>query len=323
MKTALITGVTGQDGSYLVDLLLKKGYDVYGLIRRSASPNMWRISHTLEKITLLDGDMTDMGSLTLALSESKPDEIYNMAGQSFVPTSFRNKAYTMQVNAIGVANLLDAMKATCPHARLVQASSSEIFGKVTETPQREDTRPHPRSPYGISKLAGYWFVRNARDADKLFACNSICFNHESPRRGEEFVTRKVTLAAARISAGKQDKLMLGNLEARRDWGYAPEYVEAMWEMLQHDEPGDYVIATGVQHSIEDLCRVAFTAAGLDSWEDYVVTDKRYIRPSEVDLLCGDAEKARTILGWSSTTSFSKLISIMVEADMDRVDSGEL
>lgn len=320
-KAALITGVTGQDGSYIADMLLEKGYDVYGLVRRSANPNPWRIEHILNKITLLDGDMTDMGSLVMALKESNPSEVCHMAGQSFVPTSFKNKVMTFETNALGTAKLLEAIQIVVPDAKMVHASSSEIYGHVREVPQRETTPPYPRSPYGVSKLAAMWLTINAREASGTFACNSICFNHESERRGEQFVTRKVTMYAAALSNHKNlEPLHLGNLDAKRDWGYAPDFVRAMWLMLQQKEPDDFVISTGKQQSVRDLCRVAFEAAGIPDWESHVTVDDHCKRPSDVETLLGDSTKAKSKLGWEPTVTFEEMITRMVNADIDRLET---
>jgi GDPmannose 4,6-dehydratase len=338
MKRALVTGVTGQDGSYLAELLLGIGYEVFGLARRTATTNHWRIEHLFsnEHFHMIDGDMTDMGSLVLALQEAMPDEVYNMAGQSFVPTSFKNKAMTFQVNTIGVANLLDAIRAVCPDARMVQASTSEIYGAVLEMPQTEKTPPRPRSPYGISKLAAYWLVINKRESDGLHASNSICFNHESERRGIEFVTRKITRGVASISLGVQEKISLGNLDAQRDWGYAPEFVEAMWRMLQQDEPDDYVIATGYMHTVRDFCDATFAAVGIPiSWSGTGVDEKGtntdtgkvvvdvntlYFRPAEVATLVGDSYKAKHRLGWEAQVRMPELVKRMVAADLERLQT---
>lgn len=336
MKRALVTGVTGQDGSYIAEMLLEKGYKVFGLARRTATTNHWRIEHILgnKHFHMIDGDMTDMGSLMLALQEAMPDEVYNMAGQSFVPTSFTNKEMTFNVNTIGVANLLDAIRAVCPKARMVQASTSEIYGAVLEIPQTEKTPPRPRSPYGISKLAAYWLVINKRESDGLHASNSICFNHESERRGNEFVTRKITRGVASISLGLLDKISLGNLDSKRDWGYAPEYVEAMWRMLQQDESSDYVIATGQQHTVREFCDAAFAAVGIpiswsgtgidekgtntDTGKVVVDVDALYFRPAEVALLVGDASKAKDVLGWEAKVTLPELVKRMVAADVERL-----
>jgi len=323
MKSALITGITGMDGSHIADMLLEKGYTINGLARRTATPNNWRIAHIEDKINVIDGDMTDFGSLILALDEAQPDIIFNMAAQSFVPTSFKNKRMTMETNAIGVANLLDAIKKVCPNARMIQASTSEIFGKVLESPQTEKTPPYPRSPYGISKLAAFWLTVNAREADDLHCSNSICFNHEGPRRGKEFVTRKISLGVARIAAGEQDVLTLGNLDALRDWGYAPDYCRAMLMMLEQDKPDDYVVATGKMHSVGDFCSKAFAAVGMFDWEKYVKTDPLYYRPAEVQQLCGDASKARDMLHWEPEVSFEDLVTLMVREDVKRVESGNV
>jgi len=318
-KRALITGITGQDGSYLAELLLSKGYEVVGVIRRSSTDHYERIDHLMDKVTIADADLLDPSSLMMALEMSQADEVYNLAAQSFVPTSFRQPVLTAEFTAVSVARLLEAVRKVRPQARFYQASSSEMFGKVTETPQTEDTRFHPRSPYGVAKVYGHWITVNYREAYGLFATSGILFNHESPRRGLQFVTRKISHAVARIKHGLQDKLELGNLEARRDWGFAGDYVEAMWRMLQQEQPGDYVIATGRTHSVREFCEIAFGHVGLD-WRKHVVTDPRYLRPAEVDLLQGDAGKARRELGWSPKVDFPGLVKMMTDADMALVAS---
>lgn len=312
-KTALITGITGQDGSYLAELLLDKGYDVHGVVRRSSSSNTDRINHILPQLTIHSGDMSDAGALTRIISSVGPDEVYNLAAQSHVKVSFDNPEYTTDVTGTGTLRLLDAIIEVGLRPRFYQAASSEMFGKVAETPQRESTPFHPRSPYACAKVFAYWATVNYREAYGLHASNGILFNHESPRRGDTFVTRKITKAVARIKAGQQSKLSLGNLDARRDWGYAKEYVEAMWIMLQQDEPGDYVIATGQSHTVREFVDAAFSSVGLD-WHDYVEMDPNCFRPAEVDLLVGDASKANGKLGWEPKVRFSELVGIMVGAD---------
>jgi GDPmannose 4,6-dehydratase len=320
-KRALITGITGQDGSYLAELLLSKGYDVYGIIRRSSSFNTDRIDHIYQdphesrrRLHLIYGDLNDASSLNKILRDVEPHEIYNLGAQSHVRVSFDIPEYTAEVGGLGTLRLLEAIRDTGVETRFYQASSSELYGKVQETPQRETTPFYPRSPYGVAKLYAYWITVNYRESYGLYACNGILFNHESPRRGETFVTRKVTKAAASISLGLQDKLYLGNLDAKRDWGYAKDYVEAMWLMLQQAEPDDYVIATGETHAVRELLDEAFTHVGLD-WQRYVEIDPRYHRPAEVDLLVGDAAKARAKLGWEPKVKFKELVRLMVEADL--------
>ncbi len=314
-KKALITGITGQDGSYLAELLLSKNYEVTGLIRRHSSPNFWRIEHLLDKIELVSGDITDQVSVNNIIKRHHPNEVYNLAAQSFVETSFLQPNYTCQVDGIGTLNVLDAIKENAPHAKFYQASTSELFGTAKESPQHEHTPFHPRSPYGISKLFSYWTAINYREAYNIFACNGILFNHESPRRGVEFVSRKITHGIARIVAGKQDKLKLGNLDAKRDWGYAKEYVEAMWLMLQQKEPDEFVIATGETHSVREFCQLAFEYAGITNWENHVEIDKKYFRPAEVHLLCGDASKAKRELNWEAKTKFKELVKLMMDAEL--------
>jgi GDPmannose 4,6-dehydratase len=316
-KRALITGITGQDGSYLAEFLLEKGYDVYGVTRRSSTNSFDRIAHIIDKITLLSGDLLDEHSLVAAVKESQPDEIYNLAAQSFVPTSWSQPVLTAEFTAVGVTRMLEAIRATKPDARFYQASSSEMFGKVLETPQTETTPFYPRSPYGVAKVYGHWITVNYRESYGLFACSGILFNHESPRRGLEFVTRKVTDAVARIKLGLAKELRMGNLDARRDWGYAPDYVRAMWLMLQQPEADDFVVATGRTHSVEQLVEIAFSHIGLN-WRDHVVLDPKFIRPAEVDMLTGDASKARAILVWEPEVSFEQLVRIMVDADLARL-----
>ena len=311
--TALITGITGQDGSYLAELLLAQGYQVVGLLRRTSTTSIERIGHIQDRLTLVSGDLTDEVSLINLLREYRPREVYNLAAQSFVQVSWSQPVLTGETTALGVTRLLDAIRIVDPGIRFYQASSSEMFGRVRQVPQDEATPFYPRSPYGVAKVYGHWITVNYRESYGLFAASGILFNHESPRRGLEFVTRKVTHGAARIAAGLQDELRLGNLDARRDWGYAGDYVRAMAAMLQRDEPRDYVIATGQTHSVRELCEVAFGALGL-SWEDHVVTDPSLLRPAEVDLLVGDATRAEHELGWRADVDFYRLIEMMVAAD---------
>jgi GDPmannose 4,6-dehydratase len=315
VKRALVTGITGQDGSYLAEFLLQRDYMVFGMVRRSSTDNLERIEHLLGRITLWPGDLLDQPSLISLLREVQPDEVYNLAAQSFVPASWEQPIATTQYTALGVARLLEAIRLECPHARFYQASSSEMFGKALEVPQNERTPFYPRSPYGVAKTYGHWVTVNYRESHNIFACSGILFNHESPRRGKEFVSRKVTDAVARIARGLATELRLGNLEARRDWGYAGDYVEAMWLMLQQDSPDDYVIATGETHSVRELVEIAFAAAGLD-WTRYVKIDPKLLRPAEVELLQGDYTKARRQLGWKPTVSFRDLIETMVKADLE-------
>ncbi len=295
-QKALITGITGQDGSYLAELLLGKGYTVYGLARRTSSTNTSRIDHIMDKIELVPGDMTDQGSLVNVIKHCEPDEVYNLAAQSFVGSSWSQPLYTGDVTALGVTRLLEAIRINGLNAKYYQASSSEMFGKVQQTPQSESTPFYPRSPYAVAKLYGHWITINYRESYNMFACSGILFNHESPRRGIEFVTRKISDGVARIYHGLNKELRLGNLDAKRDWGFAGDYVEAMWKMLQHDTPDDYVIATGETHTVKEFCEIAFETAGLD-WEKYVKVDPKFMRPAEVNLLLGDASKARKALGW--------------------------
>jgi GDPmannose 4,6-dehydratase len=318
-KRALITGITGQDGSYLAEFLLARGYQVFGLVRRVSQPSDARIVHLGNRITLLPGDLLDAASLVRALEVAEPRELYNLAAQSFVQTSFVEPTLTAEVTALGVTRLLEAVRQVDPTIRFYQASSSEMFGQVAEAPQRETTPFHPRSPYGVAKLYAHWITRNYRESYGLFAASGVMFNHESPRRGLEFVTRKITDGAARIKLGLATELRLGNLEAMRDWGFAGDYVRAMWAMLQQEEPDDYVVATGETHSVREFCQLAFAALGLD-WEPYVVTDPLFTRPAEVDLLLGDAAKARKRLGWEPRVSFAELVRRMVEADLQRLAS---
>src|SRR5262245_34312639 len=315
MKTAIITGITGQDGSYLAEFLLEKGYDVHGVVRRSSTENFERIAHLAGRVTLHQADLLDQLSIIEVLREVRPDEVYNLAAMSFVPTSWKQPVLTGEYTAIGVTRVLEAIRLLDPKGiRFYQASSSEMFGKVRETPQRETTPFHPRSPYGVAKVYGHFITVNYRESYGMFCCSGILFNHESPRRGREFVTRKVTDAVARIKFGRAHELRLGNLEARRDWGYAGDYVRAMWLMLQQDQPDDFVIATGQPHTVRELVEGAFGHVGLDATK-YVVLDPALIRPAEVDLLVGDASKARRVLGWEPTVTFAELVRMMVEADL--------
>ena len=316
MPTALITGITGQDGSYLAEFLLQKDYKVVGIVRRSSTTPYERISHLVEDIELLSADLLDQTSLTDVVSDCKPDEIYNLAAQSFVQTSWNQPVLTGEFTALGVTRMLEAMKKAAPNARFYQASSSEMFGKVHESPQRESTPFYPRSPYGVAKVYGHWITVNYRESFALYAVSGILFNHESPRRGLEFVTRKVTDGVARIKLGLSRELRLGNLEARRDWGFAGDYVRAMWLMLQQDTPDDYVIGTGKTWSVRQLCETAFRCVGLN-YREYVVQDDRFFRPAEVDLLVADASKARDALGWEPDVTFEQLIEMMVQADLAR------
>jgi GDPmannose 4,6-dehydratase len=310
----LITGVTGQDGSYLAEFLLQQGYQVLGMVRRTSTVNFSRIAHIQDRLTLVSGDMLDEPSMIAILREYRPVEVYNLAAQSFVPTSWQQPVFTGEVTGLGVTRILDAIKIVDPTIRFYQASSSEMFGKVRAVPQDETTPFYPRSPYGVAKVFGYWTTVNYRESYGIHASNGILFNHESCRRGLEFVTRKVAHSVARIKLGLADELRLGNLDSRRDWGFAGDYVQAMWLMLQQDEPDDYVVATGETHSVRELCEVAFEHVGLD-WEEHVVQDERFMRPAEVDLLVGDASKARKVLGWEPTVTFQELVAMMVEADL--------
>ncbi|MGO8814274.1 MAG: GDP-mannose 4,6-dehydratase [Terriglobia bacterium] len=318
---ALITGITGQDGSYLAELLLGKGYEVFGIVRRSSVKKFDRIESFIDEIELMEGDLTDQSSLDSVIQSVQPDEVYNMAAQSFVPVSWNQPVLTGDVTGLGVIRILEAIRKHRPKAKFLQASSSEMFGKVRETPQTEKTPFHPRSPYGVAKVFGYHITVNYRESYGMFACSAMGFNHESPRRGMEFVTRKVTHQVARIKCGLAKKLTMGNLEAKRDWGFAGDYVRAMWMMLQQPEPDDYVLATGRTHSVREMLEVAFAAAGLD-WQEYVEIDPKLIRPAEVDTLCGDATKAREKLGWVPEVSFEELIKMMVEADVKLVQRTE-
>lgn len=316
-KSALITGITGQDGSYLAELLLAKGYDVYGLIRRLSTPNISRIEHILDKIELVEGDLTDQSSLDNSMRIGQPDEVYNLAAQSFVATSWNQPVLTGDVGGLGVVRILESVRHQCHDAHVYQASSSEMFGKIQEVPQNETTRFYPRSPYGFAKVYGYWAAVNYRESYGMHVSNGILFNHESPRRGIEFVTRKITDGVARIYHGLASELRLGNLDAKRDWGFAGDYVEAMWLMLQQDKPDDYVIATGETHSVREFVELAFSEVGLD-WEKYVVVDPKFVRPAEVEMLIGDASKARRILGWKPKIKFKELVKMMVKADVERI-----
>ena len=316
MPTALITGITGQDGSYLAEFLLERGYKVVGIVRRSSTTPYERISHLIDRVELVSADLLDQSSLTDVVSDSKPDEIYNLAAQSFVQTSWTQPVLTGEFTALGVTRMLEAVKKTAPNARFYQASSSEMFGKVHESPQRETTPFYPRSPYGVAKVYGHWITVNYRESFALYAVSGILFNHESPRRGLEFVTRKVTDGVARIKLGLAKEIRLGNLEARRDWGFAGDYVEAMWLMLQQELPDDYVVGTGHTWSVRQLCEIAFAHVGLD-YHDHIMQDERFFRPAEVDLLVADSAKARERLGWQPKVSFQQLVARMVDADLER------
>jgi GDPmannose 4,6-dehydratase len=317
MPTALITGITGQDGSYLAELLLKKGYRVVGVARRSSTVTYERIQHILDDITVVQGDLHDQGSLLSMLEEFKPTEVYNLAAQSFVPTSWNQPALTGDVTALGVTRLLEAIRYVSPKIRFYQASSSEMFGKVVEVPQREGTPFYPRSPYGVAKVYGHWITVNYRESFGMFAASGILFNHESPRRGLEFVTRKISDGAARIKLGKAKELRLGNLESQRDWGFAGDYVEAMWLMLQQDHPDTFVVGTGETHSVAEFCKIAFSHVDLD-YREFVVQDERFYRPAEVDLLISDPSRARAALRWEPSISFHELVTMMVDADLARL-----
>jgi GDPmannose 4,6-dehydratase len=321
MPRALITGITGQDGSYLAEFLLEQGYEVVGMVRRTSTVNFHRISHIQDEIDLVPGDLGDQVSLIHLLEEYRPDEIYNLAAQSFVMTSWSQPVFTGDVTALGVTRMLDAIRFVDPGIRFYQASSSEMFGKVVEVPQKETTPFYPRSPYGVAKVYGHWITVNYRESYDLHATSGILFNHESPRRGLEFVTRKITHHVAQIKQGLKDELRLGNLDARRDWGYAGDYVRAMWLMLQQETPADYVVSSGETHSVEEFLSAAFAYVDLD-WNDYVVQDPQYMRPAEVDLLVGDSGKAKRVLGWEPTVSFEELVHLMVDADMKLVENGE-
>lgn len=320
MPIALITGITGQDGSYLAELLLTKGYRVVGVARRSSTVNTERINHILDDILVVQGDLQDQGSLLSLLEEYKPDEVYNLAAQSFVPTSWNQPALTGDVTALGVTRMLEAIRFVNPKIRFYQASSSEMFGKVQEVPQKESTPFYPRSPYGVAKMYGHWITINYRESFDIFATSGILFNHESPRRGLEFVTRKITDGVVRIKLGLTKELRLGNLESQRDWGFAGDYVEAMWLMLQQDHADNYVIGTGETHSVREFCEIAFSHVGLD-YNQYVIQDDKYYRPAEVDLLISDPSKARAVLRWEPAVSFKELVTMMVDADMQRLKKG--
>jgi GDPmannose 4,6-dehydratase len=319
-NTALITGITGQDGSYLAEFLLSKGYRVCGLVRRSSTVNFERLYHLQDRIELMPGDLLDQNSLISALQQAEPHEVYNLASQSFVPTSWNQPVLTGEFTALGVTRMLEAIRLVNPRMRFYQASSSEMFGMVRESPQNEKTAFYPRSPYGVAKLYGHWITVNYRESYGLFTCSGILFNHESPRRGLEFVTRKVSYGAARIKLGRQAKLKMGNLDAERDWGFAGDYVEAMWQMLQQEKPQDYVVASGIAHSVRQLLQIAFTHLGMD-YREYVETDPAFLRPAEVYHLLGDATKARAELGWKPKVSFEELVKLMVDEDMARLEAG--
>ncbi|RJP56587.1 MAG: GDP-mannose 4,6-dehydratase [Candidatus Auribacter fodinae] len=316
MKTALITGITGQDGSYLAEFLIEKGYTVHGMVRRASTETFSRIEHIREKITIHQADLLDQLSLVNLIETTQPDEVYNLAAQSFVPTSWVQPVLTAQFTAVGVTKMLEAIRLVNPKIRFYQASSSEMFGKVKEVPQTENTPFHPRSPYGVAKVYGHWITVNYRESYNMYLCSGILFNHESPRRGKEFVTRKITDGVARIKSGLDKYLYLGNLDAKRDWGFAGDYVQAMWLMLQQDEPDDYVIATGETHSVEEFCELAFARAGLN-YKNHVKIDPQFIRPAEVDLLIGNPEKARKNLNWTPHYTFKELVHMMVDADIKR------
>ena len=316
-KRALITGITGQDGSYLAELLLEKGYEVFGLVRRSSTVNFERIGHLQDKIELISGDLLDQKSLVSALQAARPQEVYNLGAQSFIPVSWEQPMLTGEITGLGVTRLLEAIRVCDENIRFYQASTSELFGKAQETPQNEQTAFYPRSPYGVSKLYAHWITINFRESYGLFACAGILFNHESPRRGREFVTRKITHGVARIKCGLDQELRLGDLTPRRDWGYAGDFVRAMWMMLQQDEPDDYVIATGTSRTIGEFCEIAFAHVGLD-WRQYVVVDERFMRPAEVYTLLGDATKAREKLGWAPEVGFEEMVRQMVDSDLEQV-----
>lgn len=314
MKKALVTGITGQDGSYLADLLLEKGYDVYGMVRRTSSADLGNAKHLKGRIHIVDGDLLDTASLNLAVKEIQPDEVYNLASQSFVGDSWRQPLLTGQITGLGVTNILEAVRTYKPDAKFYQASSSEMFGKVVETPQKESTPFYPRSPYGVAKVYGHYMTTNYRESYGMYACSGILFNHESPRRGIQFVTRKITDSVAKIYYGQQNELRLGNIEARRDWGYAGDYAEAMWLMLQQQVPNDYVISSGETHTVREFLEIAFDYVGLN-WQDYVVIDPRFFRPAEVDILLGDSSKARRELNWKPRVDFKLLVRMMVDNDL--------
>ncbi|HLA03847.1 MAG TPA: GDP-mannose 4,6-dehydratase [Patescibacteria group bacterium] len=315
-KSALITGITGQDGSYLAEFLLGKGYKVYGLTRRTSTQNYERIKHIQDKVELIPGDLLDQQSLITAIEKSDPDEIYNLAAQSFVETSWSQPVLTGEFTALGVTRMLEAQRQIKPKAKFYQASSSEMFGKVKESPQKEATPFHPRSPYGVAKVYGHWIAINYRESYDMFCVSGILFNHESPRRGLEFVTRKISHGVARIHLGQSDHVILGNLNAKRDWGFAGDYVRAMWLMLQQEKPQDFVVATGQNHSVAEFAKEAFGAVGIENWEKYVKVSKELFRPAEVDFLIGDAKKARKVLGWEPQTSFKELVKMMVDSDIE-------
>jgi len=317
-RRALITGVTGQDGSYLADLLLEKGYEVFGMMRRTSTETSERIAHLEGRLQLVPADLLDQASVIDVVTKTRPHEVYNLAAQSFVPTSWQQPLFTGNVTALGVTRLLEAIRLVDPTIRMYQASSSEMFGKVQETPQTERTPLYPRSPYGVAKVYGHWITINYRESYKLFAVSGILFNHESPRRGLEFVTRKITHNVARIKRGLADKLRLGNLDAKRDWGCARDYVRAMWLMLQQDEPEDFVISSGENHSVREFCEIAFSHVGLN-WEDHVVSDPEFYRPAEVNVLLGDCSKARQKLGWEPEVTFPEMVRLMVDADLERLE----
>lgn len=314
-KKALITGITGQDGSYLAEFLLSKGYKVYGVTRRTSTPNYERIKDIVNQVELISADLMDQHSLSYAVKKAMPDEVYNLAAQSFVPASWEQPVLTGEFTALGVTRILEAIRLVKPDTKFYQASSSEMFGKVRATPQGENTPFYPRSPYGVAKVYGHWITVNYRESYDMFCVSGLLFNHESPRRGLEFVTRKITHAVARIKLGKQKKLHLGNLESKRDWGYAKDYVKAMWLMLQQEKAQDFVIGTGETHSVEEFVQESFKVVGIDNWQDYVEADKKFMRPAEVDLLVADVKKAKEKLSWEPKTSFKDLVKIMVEADL--------
>ncbi len=316
-KRALITGITGQDGAYLAEFLLKHGYEVHGMVRRSSSENFERVAHLRDRIELHQADLLDQLSMVRLVDQTKPHELYNLAAQSFVPTSFEQPLLTGEFTGLGVTRVLEAIRTVDRSIRMYQASSSEMFGSVREEPQTELTPFYPRSPYGVAKVYGHWITVNYRESYDIFACSGILFNHESPLRGKEFVTRKITDGVARVKLGLQKEIRLGNLDALRDWGFAGDYVRAMWMMLNHDSPDDYVVATGEKHSVRDFARIAFEHVGLN-WEEHVIVDPKYLRPAEVTTLCGDCSKAKRILGWEPEVSFQELVQMMVEADLNRV-----
>lgn len=321
MKKALITGITGQDGPYLAELLLSKGYKIYGTVRRLSTPNTENINHLKDRIELISADLLDTSSLTEAIEEAEPDEVYNLAAMSFVKASFEQPVLTGEFTALGVTRILEAIRSVNPKIKFYQASSSEMFGKVTQTPQCETTRFHPRSPYGVAKVYGHYITLNYRESYNMFACSGILFNHESPRRGIEFVTRKISNSVARIKLGKQDKLILGDMSPKRDWGFAGDYVEAMWLMLQQPKPDDYVIGTGENHSVQEFIEEAFKYAGIKDWQKYVISQHpKHMRPAEVDYLIADYSKAKKVLGWKPKTTFKQLVDMMVKADLDREKS---